>query len=183
MCPRTKTLWCSIPLSMHSLVNASLGRCVPWSMHPLVDASLGCCVPGTVRPWPMCPDPRPHTEAEFMSVQFRGRILGIILRVLRLALEVPGGPVRQSYAGINFITPSQGLWIWLLVNKMELFGFENRRKENKQINMTKIADCFNFSLLYETGLCRGSWFVASTRAGFSFSSFYLSSLNNFLSSI
>ncbi len=46
--------------------------------------------------------------------------------------------------------------------------------------MTTIAYCFTFPLLYKAGLCGGSWFVASTRAGFSSVSFYLSSLNNFL---
>ncbi len=41
ICPRTKSLRCSIP----------------WTMRPFDDASRGRCVPCTSRPWPTCPDP------------------------------------------------------------------------------------------------------------------------------
>ncbi len=50
ICPRTKSLRCSVPWTMRPLDDASRGWCDPWTMRPLEDASLGRYVP-----WTMCP--------------------------------------------------------------------------------------------------------------------------------
>ncbi len=50
ICPRTKSLRCSVPWTMRPLDDASRGWCVPWMMRPLDDASLGRCVPWMMRP-------------------------------------------------------------------------------------------------------------------------------------
>ncbi len=46
LCPRTKSLGCSVAWSMRPLDDASLGQYIPWTIHPLVDTH----VPWTMRP-------------------------------------------------------------------------------------------------------------------------------------